>query len=169
MSHTFPLTDTAKIILAPDEIVGAIITLIDKTQPWYRRKRTVYKWDTNNRYAFFNRARRKYFDTHSNEHLSHYGWRDGNFQMYEMFYAALSYDTSGVVAVLQQFDTLTYDEKIEMYTLFFNYVEMFVDSFLALDFSSSEPSTTALESLRKNQKALQLGYQELERAVPHYD
>lgn len=169
MSHTFPLTDTAKIILAPDEIVGAIITLIDKTQPWYRRKRTIYKWDTNNRYAFFNRARRKYFDTHSNEHLSHYGWRDGNFQMYEMFYAALSYDTSGVVAVLQQFDTLTYDEKIEMYTLFFNYVEMFVDSFSTVDTSLIESPITALEVLRENQKALQLGYQELEKAVPHYD
>lgn len=89
--------------------------------------------------------------------------------MYEMFYAALSYDTAGVVAVLQQFDTLTYNEKIDMYTLFFNYIEMFVDSFLALDFSSIEPSTIALESLRKNQKALQLGYQELGKSVPYYD
>lgn len=89
--------------------------------------------------------------------------------MYEMFYAALSYDTSGVVAVLQQFDTLTYDEKIEMYTLFFNYVEMFVDSFSIVDTSLIESPITALESLRKNQKALQLGYQELEKSVPHYD
>lgn len=169
MSHTFPLTDTTKIVLTPDEIVAANITLIDKTQPWYRRRRTIYRWDTNNRYVFFNRARRKYFDTHSNEHLSHYGWRDGNFQMYEMFYAALSYDASGVVAVLQQFDTLTYDEKIDMYTLFFNYIGMFVDSFLALDASPIEPPTTALESLRKNQKALQLGYQELGKSVPYYD
>lgn len=82
--------------------------------------------------------------------------------MYEMFYVALSYDTAGVVAVLQQFDALTYDEKIDMYTLFFNYVEMFVDSFSTVGDSLIYPPATALESLRKNQKALQLGYQELE-------
>lgn len=82
--------------------------------------------------------------------------------MYEMFYVALSYDTAGVVAVLQQFDTLTYDEKIDMYTLFFNFIEMFVDSFFTVNTSLVESPATALESLRKNQKALQLGYQELE-------
>lgn len=82
--------------------------------------------------------------------------------MYEMFYVALSYDAAGVVAVLQQFDTFTYDEKIDMYTLFFNYVEMFVDSFSTVNDSLTDSPSTALESLRKNQKALQLGYQELE-------
>lgn len=88
--------------------------------------------------------------------------------MYEMFYTALSYDAAGVVAVLQQFDTLTYDEKIDMYTLFFNYVEMFVDSPFIAGASSIEPPSTTLESLRKNQRALQLGYQELEKSVPRY-
>ena len=166
MSHTFPLTNTTKIVLTPDEIIGANITLVDKTQPWYRRRRTIYKWDVNNRYTFFNRARRKYFDTHSQEHLSQYGWRDGNFQMYEMFYVALSYDTAGVVAVLQQFDTLTYDEKIDMYTIFFNYIEMFVDSFSTVDASLIESPATALEVLQENQKALRLGYQELEKISP---
>lgn len=82
--------------------------------------------------------------------------------MYEMFYVALSYDAAGVVAVLQQFDMFTYDEKIDMYTLFFNYIEMFVDSFSTVDASLTESSSTALELLRKNQKALQLGYKELE-------
>lgn len=88
--------------------------------------------------------------------------------MYEMFYTALSYDAAGVVAALQQFDALTYDEKIDMYTLFFNYVEMFVDSLFIAGASSIEQPTTALESLRKNQRALQLGYQELEKSVPRY-
>lgn len=86
--------------------------------------------------------------------------------MYEMFYVALSYDTAGVVAVLQQFDTLTYDEKIDMYTLFFNYIEMFVDSFSTVDASLIESPATALEVLQENQKALRLGYQELEKISP---
>lgn len=89
--------------------------------------------------------------------------------MYEMFYATLFYDTAGVVAVLQQFDTLTYGEKIDMYTLFFNYIEMFVDSFSTVNGPLIESPTTALESLRENQKALQLGYQELGKSVPYYD
>lgn len=83
--------------------------------------------------------------------------------MYEMFYVALSYDTAGVVAVLQQFDTLTYDEKIDMHTLFFNYIEMFVDSFSTVNTSLVESPATALEVLQENQKALRLGYQELEK------
>lgn len=81
--------------------------------------------------------------------------------MYEMFYVALSYDAAGVVAVLQQFDTFTYDEKIDMYILFFNYVEMFVDSFSTVNDSLTDSPSTALESLRKTKKPYNLDIKNL--------